>query len=123
MACFVVPLGEAIVTTVVQKVVEKSEKKSGISATWSKRLSWLNTMLWGGSLMLVIDHAINGEIIATPPFFIALGDTTSTAIMLREIATTGVAMAATVTAVWGILVLVAEVRSRTAIKAKAQIVS
>ena len=31
MACFLVPAGEAIVTTVVQKVVEKKSRKSGLN--------------------------------------------------------------------------------------------
>jgi hypothetical protein len=121
MACFLVPAGEAIVTTVVQKVVEKKEQKSGnISIKWSKRLSWLNKMLWGGTLMLVIDHILNGEIIARPPFFTALQNPADTAVMLREMATVGVAMAAVVTAVWGIMVLIAEVKTRVTLKAKTQ---
>jgi hypothetical protein len=51
MACFLVPMGEAIVTTVVQKVAEKKEKTNGdkraehSGLTWSRRLSWLNKML------------------------------------------------------------------------------
>ncbi len=113
MACFLVPMGEAIITTVVQKVVEKQEKKTaGVSVKWSRRLSWLNKMLWGGTLMLAIDHMINGEIIARPPFLTALQNPADTAVMLREMATVGVAMAAAVTVVWGIMVLVAEVKSR-----------
>jgi hypothetical protein len=124
MACFVIPAGEAIITTVVQKVIEKKEKKTGnISVKWSQRLSWLNKMLWGGTLMLVIDHVLNGEIIARPPFFTALQNPSDTAVMLREMATVGVAMAAAVTAVWGIMVLVAEIKTRIPSKAKIQPVS
>jgi hypothetical protein len=109
-------MGEAIVTTVVQKVVEKREKKNEFSGVkWSRRLSWLNKMLWGGTLMLAIDHIISGEIIARPPFLTALQ---TPAVMLREMATVGVAMAAAVTAVWGIMVLVAEIRTRVATGAK-----
>jgi hypothetical protein len=108
-------MGEAIITTIVQKVVEKQEKKTaGVSVKWSQRLSWLNKMLWGGTLMLAIDHMINGEIIARPPFLTALQNPADTAVMLREMATVGVAMAAAVTVVWGIMVLVAEVKSRVA---------
>jgi fatty acid desaturase len=124
MACFVVPMGEAIITTVVQKVVEKREKKTvNISPKWSRRLSWLNIMLWGGTLMLAIDHLISGEVTFYPPFLTALQNPADTAVMLREMATVGVAMAAAVTAVWGIMVLVVEFKSRLIPKTKTQPVS
>jgi putative exporter of polyketide antibiotics len=117
-------MGEAIVTTVIQKVVEKRENKTvNIGIKWSRRLSWLNKMLWGGTLMLAIDHIINGEIIARPPFLTALQNPGDTAVMLREMATVGVAMAAAVTLVWGIMVLVAEVKSRVSPKAKTQLIN
>jgi hypothetical protein len=123
MACFLVPAGEAIITTVIQKVVEKREKRTvNISPKWRGRLSWLNIMLWGGTLMLAIDHLISGEVTFYPPFLTALNSPADTAVMLREMATVGVAMAAVVTAVWGIMVLVAEFRSRV-IKVKTQTVS
>ena len=124
MACFLVPAGEAIITTVVQKVVEKREKKTvNISPKWSRRLSWLNIMLWGGTLMLAIDHLISGEVTFYPPFLTALNSPADTAVMLREMATVGVAMAAAVTAVWGIMVLVAEFRSKVMTRVKTQPVS
>jgi hypothetical protein len=120
MACFLVPAGEAVITTVIQKVVEKRGKKFVINAKWSQRLGWLNKMLWGGSLLLALEHVWHGEIIASPPFLTAMQNPQDTATMLHEIATVGVAMAVTITAVWGIMVLVAEVKSRAASKAKAQ---
>jgi hypothetical protein len=124
MACFLVPAAEAIITTVVQKVIEKKEKKAAIISTkWSRRLSWLNIMLWGGTLMLAIDHLISGEVTFYPPFLTALQNPADTAVMLREMATVGVAMAAAVTAVWGIIVLVAEVKSRVMPGIKTQPVS
>jgi hypothetical protein len=124
MACFLVPAAEAIITTVVQKVIEKKEKKTvNISPKWSRRLSWLNIMLWGGTLMLAIDHLISGEVTFYPPFLTALQNPADTAVMLREMATVGVAMAAAVTAVWGIMVLVAEVKSRVMPRTRIQPVS
>ncbi len=119
MACFLVPVGEAIVTTVVQKVMEKREKKSGVvktgktGLTWSKRLSWLNKMLWGGSLLLTLEHVWHGEIIASPPFLTAMQNPENTAAMLHEIATFGVTMAVVVTAIWGVMILVAELKARS----------
>jgi len=126
MACFLVPTGEAVITTVVQKIIEKREKKAGsgkaveITYKWSQRLGWLNKMLWGGSLLLALEHVWHGEITASPPFLTAMQNPQDTATMLHEIATVGVAMAVTITAIWGIMVLVAEVKSKAASKVKAQ---
>jgi hypothetical protein len=119
MACFLVPVGEAIVTTVVQKVVEKREGKTGREKTaknrlsWSRKLSWLNKMLWGGSILLALEHVWHGEVVPWPPFLTAMENPGDVAPMLHEIATVGVAMAVTVTAVWGIMVIIADHKART----------
>jgi hypothetical protein len=116
MACFVVPAGEAIVMTVVQKMVEKRDKKAGaekagtLRLMWSRRLSWLNKMLWGGSILLALEHIWHGEIIARPPFLTAMQNPADTATMLHEMATVGVAMAVAVTIIWGAIVLIAELK-------------
>jgi hypothetical protein len=126
MACFLVPAGEAVITTVVQKVIEKRAKKGGeekaveAKIKWGKRLGWLNKMLWGGALLLALEHVWHGEIIATPPFLTAMQSQADTAVMLHEMATVGVAMAVAITVIWGIMVLVAEVKSRVVSKTKAQ---
>jgi hypothetical protein len=126
MACFLVPAGEAVVTTVVQKVIEKQGKKGGEEKSaeakikWGKRLGWLNKMLWGGSLLLALEHIWHGEIIATPPFLTAMQNSADTAAMLHEMATVGVAMAVAITFVWGIMVLVSEAKSRAASRVKTQ---
>lgn len=118
MACFLVPMGEAIVTTAVQKVVERREKKVDDRKTksaglkWSVKLSWLNKLLWGGTILLALEHAWHGEIVPWPPFLTAMESAGGVATMLHEMATVGVAMALTVTAVWGIIVLVAELRTK-----------
>ncbi len=127
MACFLVPMGEAVVTTVIQKVAEHkeheagSEKAGNTGIKWSRRLSWLNKMLWGGSVLLVVDHIWHGEVIFRPPFFTALGTSGGLATMLREMATLGVAMAAAVTAVWGIMVLVDELKARSKVASARQV--
>jgi hypothetical protein len=119
MACFLVPAGEAIVTTVVQKLMENKEKKDGgeqagvTGLKWSRRLSWLNNMLWGGTLLLALEHVWHGEVVPWPPFLTAMENPADVAPMLHEIATIGVAMAVTVTVVWGIMILVAELKSRS----------
>jgi len=119
MACFLVPAGEAIVTTVLQKVVENQEKKAGgkttnrVAGKWSQRLSWLNKMLWGGVMLLALEHVWHGEVVPWPPFLTAMENPADVAPMLHEIATIGVAMAVFVTVVWVVMVIIAEVKSRT----------
>jgi len=119
MACFLVPAGEAIVTTVVQKVMENKDKKDVgekvdvIGLKWSRRLSWLNKMLWGGTMLLALEHVWHREVVPWPPFLTAMENPGDVAPMLHEIATVGVAMAVTVTAVWGIMVLIAELKTKS----------
>jgi hypothetical protein len=115
-----VPAGEAIVTTVVQKVMDKREKKAGgervekTGLTWSRRLSWLNKMLWGGVILLCLEHIWHGEVVPWPPFLTAMETPSEVGPMLHEMATFGSAMAITITAVWGIMILVAELKARAA---------
>lgn len=110
MACFVVPATEAIITTVIQKVVEKKEKETGKKDVqqeengsripFSRKLKWLNSLLWGGSALLAFEHVWHGEVVPWFPFLTAASDPADTAEMLHEMATVGVSMAALVTLVW-----------------------
>ena len=102
MACFIVPATEAVVTTIVQKAVKKKEDSAGIEKIlrFSEKLKWLNGMLWGGSGLLAFEHLWHGEITPFFPFLTAANDPADTAEMLHEMATSGVAMAVLVTAVW-----------------------
>ncbi|HHV55193.1 MAG TPA: hypothetical protein GXX55_07080 [Firmicutes bacterium] len=125
MACFLVPMGEAIVTTVVQKVVEKKEKKaeggtSPLGLTWGRKLSWLNRLLWGGVLLLAFEHLWHGEIVPWPPFLTAMSNPADVGPMLHEMATIGTGMAALVTIVWFIMVLIADQKATSAAKLKIQ---
>jgi hypothetical protein len=119
MACFLAPMGEAIVMTVVQKVVKKKARKTGrvgsesTDSPWVRRLGWLNKMLWGGSVLLAFEHLWHGEIVPWPPFLTAMKNPADVGPMLHEIATVGAAMAVVVTAVWALMVLVAELRVRS----------
>jgi hypothetical protein len=129
MACFVVPAGEAIVLTVIQKVVENREKKTGAKETaktglsWSRKLSWLNKLLWGGTILLAFEHIWHGEVVPWPPFLTAMENPGDVAPMLHEIATIGVGMAIFVTFVWGIIVIFAEQKAKAMPAAKAEPVS
>ncbi len=104
MACFVVPAAEAVVTTIVTKVVKSKEKKEATSSEkkvpFSHKLSWLNTMLWGGSALLAFEHVWHGEVIAKFPFLTAAANPEDAAEMLHEMSTVGVTMALLVTTVW-----------------------
>jgi len=114
MACFLVPMGEAIVTSVVQKAVEKRERRAGGAATeergltWSRKLGWLNKLLWGGTALLAFEHLWHGEIVPWPPFLTAMENPADVAPMLHEVATFGTAMAVFVTVLWLVIVAIAE---------------
>ena len=118
MACFLVPMGVAIGTSVAQKVVEKREKKVGKGKakkrrlSWNRRLSWLNKLLWGGVILLAIEHIWHGEVVPWPPFLTAMTNSAEIPTMLHEMATIGVAMTVVVTAVWAIMVMIAERREK-----------
>lgn len=120
MACFIVPGGEAVVTTIIQKIIEKKERDTAGErpqikqprGKWSQRLHWLNVMLWGGCLLLALEHIWHGEVVPWPPFLTAMETPGEVGPMLHEVATYGVTMAVVVTVVWGIMVLVAELRAK-----------
>ena len=124
MACFLVPAAEAIVVTAAYIAAKKSEQKiqspklaegkelshDDVKITWSKRLSWLLGLLWGGVLLLAFEHFWHGEVVPFPPFLSAMASPEDTAEMLHEMSTVGVSMAITVTAVWGVVCAVAEAK-------------
>ena len=107
MACFLVPAGEAVVVTIIQKAVgkEKAEKL---------KLKWLNTMLWGGVVLLAIEHIWHGEVVPWPPFLTAMENPADVGPMLHEMATIGSAMAIVTTITWVVLVVLASVLSKKA---------
>jgi len=116
MACFTVPVGEAIVTTIAQKVLSKKEPKdNGGRISFSRKLGWLNKLLWGGSALLAFEHVWHGEITPHFPFLTAVEDG-KTAEMLKEMATNGVTMALLVTAVWGVMCAVTAMIEKRTIK-------
>ncbi len=116
MACFLVPASEAVVTTIVTKAIEKKEKQStevkkedihvenASKISLSRKMKWLNNMLWGGSALLAFEHVWHGEVVPYFPFLTAASDPTSASEMLHEMATAGTLMAVLVTAVWGCMV-------------------
>lgn len=117
MACFIVPTTEAIVTTIAAKVIKKKEADHHIDSSehisLSRKMGWLNNMLWGGSALLAFEHVWHGEVQPFFPFLTAASDPESTAEMLHEMATSGTAMAAVVTLVWaGLCAAVSAIQKR-----------
>ncbi|MGN0503378.1 MAG: hypothetical protein ACI4HN_10665 [Ruminococcus sp.] len=120
MACFLAPAVEAIAVSVVKHHIKKKENKIQVNSNensvvrnndankipFSKKLSWLNSLLWGGSFLLLIEHIWHGEVVPWFPFLSAMGNPEDTITMLQEIATAGVGMAVLCTAVWGIMLAV-----------------
>lgn len=109
MSCYLIVAGEAVVTTIAEKIVKKHEDKSAdihkadhsaCTHSLSRKLGWLNKMLWGGSGLLAFEHLWHGELSPFFPFLTAASNPEDTAAMLHEMSTVGVSMSLLVTAVW-----------------------
>ena len=96
MACFLAPASVAILTTGLRKKIAPKY-----------HLEWLNALLWGGSLMLAVEHIAHEEIIPYPPFLSAIQNPSQIPGMLKEIATLGTTMTIAIFLVWGAMILVA----------------
>ena len=83
MACFVVPLVQAVATSIWRKAATKAIADPA-SGALLRNLPALEKMLWGGSVMLIVDHIINGELTWMFPFFTALEQEGGGAVMLRD---------------------------------------
>ncbi|MDR1265483.1 MAG: hypothetical protein LBK42_07945 [Propionibacteriaceae bacterium] len=108
MACFLVPAAEAVVATVIERRAARGvEPKTSdpTSLPWATKLRWLTNMLWGGALLLALEHLWHGEISPLPPFLTALKSADQTALMGRELATVGLGMAVVTTLAWVAMVV------------------
>ena len=101
MACFTAPATAAIITTTLRKKIPAKY-----------HIEWLNTLFWGGVVMLIVEHIAHGEVVWYPPFFTAMQSSSATAVMLKEIATTGTAMTVSIIAVWASMVMIANAFSK-----------
>ncbi len=132
MACFLVPMGEAIVTTAITKVVKKKEAKKqaaeqtemvalpaeGETLPMSKKLAWLDYMLWGGSALLCLEHIWHGEVTLAFPFLTAATEAGGVSTILHEMGTVGVSMSVLVTLVWGGVLAFSKIRSKRPVTAE-----
>ena len=110
MSCFVVPLLQAVATTVYRRH-NAGYRKNPDSTLFKRHLPALEKMLWGGSLMLIVDHVINGELSWRFPFFTALGVEGGFGVMLREMFTVCVPMSLALTAAWAVYAVLKERRT------------
>ena len=99
---------QAIATTAYRKLNAKKIEATGATALM-RHVPALEKMLWGGTVMLVVDHIINGEVTWRYPFFTALTEVGGAEVMLREMLTVGLPMSLVVTALW---VVYARVKAR-----------
>ena len=77
---------QAIITSACRKHQEKSISSPDASVL-KRNLPTLEKMLWGGTVVLLVDHAIHGELFS---------------FSLRELLTVGVPMSVILTAVWAV---------------------
>lgn len=98
MACFIAPMILAIVTTALQKASKGLAEKL--------KLWILNALLWGGTTLLILEHAWHGEVVPWPPFLTAMESPADVSIMFHEIATVGILMCIGVLAAWGAIVAI-----------------
>jgi hypothetical protein len=128
MACFLVPAAEAIVTTIVTKIVKSTEKEEKVKVSlsdgtveevkkvkFSAKLKWLSNLLWGGSALLAFEHIWHGEVVPFFPFLTAVQNG-ETADMLAEMSSAGVTMAVLVTAVWVCMLIVSNIIEKRAVR-------
>ena len=130
MACFIVPAAEAVVTTIATKVMKSKEGNpetvkiqldgaelvEAEKLPFSRKLSWLNKLLWGGSALLAFEHVWHGEVTPWFPFLTAASNPADAAEMLHEMSTAGVTMSVLVTAVWAGMLVVSSVIEKKAQK-------
>lgn len=93
IACFLAPLVAAGIVTVVQRLAKTAGEKL--------ELGILSTILWGGSILLAIEHAWHGEIVPYPPFLTSMSSPADLVTALHEISTAGVSMVLASLGMWG----------------------
>lgn len=121
MACFVVSAAAAVGVATAKYIVRHNEKKAdpkkletkeykfGSEVKWSKKLAYLELMLWSGSFVLAGEHIFHGEVTPYPPFFTAAGEgPEAVQEMLMEMGTVGVTMLAILVAAWALGVFIVD---------------
>ena len=102
MSCFIVPLAQAIATSAYRRLNSKSINEPSV---FKHHVPALEKMLWGGSVMLIVDHAINGELTWKFPFLTALDGVGGADAVMHELLCVGLPMSIAITAVWAVYAL------------------
>ncbi|WP_304327601.1 hypothetical protein [Candidatus Culexarchaeum yellowstonense] len=97
MACFLIPMTLAILTSIIQKTARTIAEKL--------KLWLLNALLWGGSLLLALEHVWHGEVVPWPPFLTAMSTPEDIPVMLHEMATAGTAMSIVTCSAWASILI------------------
>lgn len=90
MACFLIPMALAIITSIFRKKFPESY-----------RINVLNVLLWGGVVALALEHVAHGEIVPYPPFL-----TAGLSEIIPEMLTIGGSMAIAATGMWASIIVV-----------------
>lgn len=90
---------QAAATTIYRRH-NRNSIASEQSDLFKRNVPSLEKMLWGGTVMLIVDHIINGELSWSFPFFTALNETGGVSVFLNELLTVGVPMSLAITAFW-----------------------
>ncbi|MCM8781717.1 MAG: hypothetical protein NC828_01500 [Candidatus Omnitrophica bacterium] len=101
MACFLVPAGTAVVTTAIRKKIPQKY-----------HINWLNSMLWGGVVMLAVEHISHGEVVFYPPFLSAGINE-----VLPEMLRVGIPMTLAIFLIWSVMVVVAKYSAKGTVAA------
>ena len=95
MACFIAPMSIGIVTTIFRKKIPENLK-----------IGWLNMMIWGGAIMLAVEHIAHEEIVLYPPFLTAMQTPAEIPVMLHEMAVVGGTMTIAIVSIWAVMVYI-----------------
>lgn len=95
MACFIAPMSLGIVTTIFRKKIPENLK-----------IGWLNIMIWGGVIMLAVEHIAHQEVVLYPPFLTAMQNPADIPVMLQEMATIGGTMTIAILFIWIVMVAI-----------------
>ena len=95
MACFLVAAAAGIFTVAFRKSVPEEY-----------HIKWLNIMIWGAVLALLVEHIWHGEIVPWFPFLTAMEDPADMQVMFEEMLTVGVPMLLSAVASWGVMVFI-----------------
>ncbi|PUA33790.1 MAG: hypothetical protein B9J98_02295 [Candidatus Terraquivivens tikiterensis] len=113
MACFLVPMALAIVTSLIQKTARSLAEKI--------KLWILNVLLWGGVILLAVEHVWHGEVVPWPPFLTAMANPADVPVMIHEMLTVGIPMSVVTLAAWGTMLALSRYMPRMMLRTTAHV--